>query len=84
MMKFRRYLATMYRPSYIFLTICLGTLAAAMLALALTVRAEMLAGTRGFVLTHGELLEKMLPPALFSTALALAPDAIERMKASKK
>lgn len=83
MKRIYKYINTMYRPSFVMLTIGLSLFSAGLCAFAVTIRHEQLSGAQGFSLIYEPMLEDLLFPLIVLVAVTLTVDAAEREKRKK-
>lgn len=76
----RKYIKTMYRPSYIALCIGLFVFSISLVALAVSLRCEMLADESDLIYRYPKMIEKILFPLYIHIPVVLLIDLNERKK----
>lgn len=80
----KKYVRTMYPPAYITLCIGFALFTLSILALAMSMRAEILAGEVDLIYRYPKMLEKALFPMLILMPVILGIDLNERKKKSRQ
>lgn len=78
MKNFKRYVNTLYKPSFIMLCIGLGIFSLSMLILASSLRADILMGESDVIYRYPQMLEKILFPLYILLAVTFVVDLNER------
>lgn len=80
----KKYVNSMYPPAYITLCIGFALFTLSILALAMSMRAEMLAGEVDLIYRYPKMLEEALFPMLILMPVVLGIDLNERKKKSRQ
>ena len=80
MKKFRIYINTMYRPSFLILCIGLAIFSLSLCMLAINLRADILAGESDIIYRYPKMIEEILFPSYILLPTTFAIDIKERSK----
>ena len=83
MKKVKKYLESMYRPSFIFLCVGLAVFSASLIHLALLLRADLAAGECDIIYRYPQMIEEICFPLYILVPIALLTDINERRKSQK-